>query len=264
MEGVALGAVLGLGLLLVFDAITRPNEGTDLGYFLRRIGPRTAGGAAGGVIAQVMTGWPVAVAVGAALGWLLPAALIRSRSERERIRKIEALGEVAARLRDAIRSGIGLQDALAQAARHAPPILAADLQRLVVDLRVSGAQVAGASFAERVPDPAAELLGSVLSLAERLGARSTSEVLDSLAEATAARAAALREARTRQTRQRVSARVVASFPLLLVLAIRQANPDYLAPFDRPAGQLVLALALGLIAAGYGLMLRAGRIEGAGT
>ncbi len=260
MEGLVLGTTLGFGFLLVFDGLTRPKNPPDLAGLLRRIGPRAAGSAGGGLVALILTGWPVAAAAGAVLGWLVPAAVMGARSRRDQLRKIEALAEVAARLRDAIRSGIGLQDALAQAARHAPAVLAADLQRLVVDLRVSGAGAAGASFARRIGDPAAELLGSALALAERLGAESTSEVLDSLAEAAAGRAATLREARVRQTRHRMTARLVAVFPLLLLLAIRQTNPDYLTPFNRLGGQVVLALALGMIAAGYALMVKAGRIE----
>ena len=39
------------------------------------------------------------------------------------------------------------------------------------------------------------------------------------------------------------------------MAIRQTNPAYLAPFDTPTGQAILAVALGLIVAGYGAMVR---------
>ena len=46
--------------------------------------------------------------------------------------------------------------------------------------------------------------------------------------------------------------------MAILLAIRQTNPAYLAPFDTVIGQLVLALALLLIAAGYSAMLAVGR------
>ena len=117
------------------------------------------------------------------------------------------------------------------------------------EARVSNLPEAARAFADRVSDPAADLLSSALGTSERLGSRNLSEVLDALAEATTAQAAAVREARARQTRNRMSARIVAAVPILLLLAIRQANPAYLAPFETASGQAVLAFAFVLIWAG---------------
>lgn len=261
MDAVLVSAVLGLGLLFVFDGLVRPREGGDFGAWLRRIGPRAAAAAAGAGAAYLGSGWPAAALAGGLVGWSVPGALRRSREERARLARREAVAEVSSRLRDAIRSGIGIGDALVQVAEHAPTAISADLRRLVSDSRVSGLAEAAEGFTERVRDPSAELLASALSTAERLGSQNLSEALDALAEATTSQAAAVREARTRQTRNRISARIVAAVPLLLLLAIRRANPAYLAPFAEPAGQAVLAFAFGLIGAGYLAMRRAARIEG---
>lgn len=88
-----------------------------------------------------------------------------------------------------------------------------------------------------------------------------SELLDSLAESTTGRAAALREARARQTQNRLSARIVAAMPVILLVAIRHSNPAYLEPLGTPGGQVILSIALALIACGYALMLRMARIDG---
>jgi len=257
-------AVFALGLALVYDGLVRPNTRPDPLARIRRIGPAGAGGLAGAAVALVATGWPVAVVAGAAVGAGVPRMLLRAREERLRFARREAIAEVCARLRDAIRSGIGLSDALAQAATTAPEAIAADLRRLVSEARVSGIGTAAASFGQRVSDPSAELFASALALADRLGSRNLTDVLDALAEATMAQAGAIREARARQTRARMSARIVAAVPMLLLLAIRRANPAYLAPFSRPVGQLVLAFAFGLVWVGYVSMKRAARIEGSAT
>jgi tight adherence protein B len=262
MDAVLVSTIFGLGLLFVFDGLVRPGARGSLQGRLRRLGPRAASAAAGAVVAFVATGWPVAALVGGAVGWAVPGAMNRSREERALLERREAIAEVSARLRDAIRSGIGIADALAQAAEHAPPAIAGDLRRLISDARVSGLPEAAGAFAERVHDTLAELMASALSTADRLGSRNLSEVLDALAEATTAQAAVVREARARQTRNRMSARIVAAVPLLLLLAIRRANPAYLAPFEDPPGQAVLAFAFGLIWVGYVAMRRAGRIEAA--
>lgn len=261
MESLLVATVFGFGLLLVFDGLVRPDVRVDPLRRVRALGPAWPAGAGGAATALILTGWPVAAMAGATLGATVPRALRTTRDERLSAERREAIAEVSARLRDAIRSGIGLSDALAQAASNAPSAIAPDLRRLVSEARVSGIATAADSFAERVPDPAAELLASALGLAERLGSRNLSEVLDSLAEATLSQAATVREARARQTRARMSARIVAAVPLLLLVAIRRANPAYLAPFGTPAGQMVLAFAIVLVWAGYRAMKRAARIEG---
>jgi tight adherence protein B len=260
MDAVLVSTLFGLGVLFVFDALVRPAP-QGLGERVRRLGPRVAAAAVGAVVSFIGTGWPMAAVAGGAVGWAVPGALRGSREERARLQRREAIAEVSARLRDAIRSGIGIAEALAQAAEHPPPAVAGELRRLVSDAQISGLPDAAEAFAVRMLDPSAELLASALSTAERLGARNLSEVLDALAEATRAQAAAVREATARQTRNRISARIVAAVPVLLLLAIRRANPAYLAPFDAPTGQAVLAFAFLLIWTGYVAMRRAARIEG---
>jgi tight adherence protein B len=262
MDAVLVSTVFGLGLLFVFDGIVRPGASTDVLGRIGRLGPRAMAATVGAAVGVIATGWPVASFAGGAVAWAVPGALLRSREERARLEQREAIAEVSSRLRDTIRSGVGISDALMQAVEHAPRAVAAELRRLVADARVSGLAEAAGAFVERLPDPSAELLGSALATADRLGSRNLSEVLDALAEATTAQAAAIREARARQTKNRMSARIVAAVPILLLLAIRRANPAYLEPFGAPAGQAVLAFAFALIGAGYVAMRRAARIEGA--
>ena len=261
MDALLVSTLFGLGLLFVFDGLVRPGDRGDLSARLRGVGLPAAAAAVGAGVALAATGWPAAVLAGGVVGWAIPGALRRSREERARLERREAVAEVSSRLRDAIRSGTGIGEALDQATERTPAAIAADMRRLVSDARVSGLADAAETFAQRVQDPSAELLASALSTAERLGSQNLSEVLDALAEATAAEAAAVREARARQTHNRVSARIVAAVPLLLLLAIRRANPAYLEPYGEPAGQAVLAFAFALIGAGYLAMRRAARIEG---
>jgi len=261
MDALLVSTVFGLGLLFLFDGLVRPHVRIGATGWVKRLGPRSVAAAVGAVVGYMATGWPIAALAGGLVAAAVPEILRRTRQERTRLERREAIAEVASRLRDAIRSGIGLADAFTNVAEHAPAGIRADLRRLVSDARVSGLAEAAQGFADRVSDPSSDLLASALGTAERLGSRNLSEVLDALAEATTAQAAAIREARARQTRNRVSARIVAAVPLLLLLAIRQANPAYLAPFETASGQAILAFAFALIWAGYVAMQHAARIEG---
>jgi Flp pilus assembly protein TadB len=113
-------------------------------------------------------------------------------------------------------------------------------------------------FARRLGDPLADLLAATLALNDRLGGRNLSEVLDDLARAVRAEAQTLREVRARQAQQRLTARLVAAAPLVVLLGIRQTNPHYLDPYATALGQAVLAAALLLIVAGYLAMLAVAR------
>jgi Flp pilus assembly protein TadB len=261
VDALLVSTLFGLGLVIVFDGLVRPHARIEATRRLRTLGPRSLAGAVGVALGYIATGWPIA-AVGAGLvAAAVPEMIRRAREERTRLERREAIAEVSSRLRDAIRSGIGLADALGNVAERAPACLRTDLRRLVSEARVSGLGEAAGAFANRVADPSAELFASALVTAERLGSRNLSEVLDALAESTTAEAAAVREGRARQTRNRVSARIVAAVPILLLLAIRQANPAYLAPFESAPGQAILAFAFALIWAGYVAMHRAARMEG---
>jgi tight adherence protein B len=260
VDALLVSTLFGLGLVFVFDGLVRPHARIEA-QRLRRLGPKALAGAVGVGLGYIATGWPIAAVCTGLVAAAVPEMIRRARGERARLERREAIAEVSSRLRDAIRSGIGLADALRNVAERAPARLRADLRRLVSEARVSGLGEAAGAFADRVADPSAELFASALVTAERLGSRNLSEVLDALAESTTAEAAAVREARARQTRNRVSARIVAAVPILLLLAIRQANPAYLAPFESALGQAILAFAFALIWAGYVAMQRAARIEG---
>jgi tight adherence protein B len=261
MATLAFGALIGLGLLLIVDGLVRPaarqpgRPGTD------RPARLVAGAAVGlpaGVAAWVLSGWPVLTLAALAGGALLPGAWLSRTDVRGQAERSEAVAEVAASLRDAVRGGLGVTEALGGLARWGPVALRAELAALAADASVLGLPEALDRFARRLGDPLADLLATTLALNHRLGGRNLSEVLDDLAAAIRAEAQTLRELRARQAQQRLSAKFVAAAPVVILLVIRQTNPGYLAPFHTLTGQGVLVLALGLVVAGYAAMLRLAR------
>jgi tight adherence protein B len=257
----AVGGLTGLGLLLIVDGLTRPAVrpvdrpgATPL--------PRLVAGAVvgllGAVAAWVLSGWPVLTLAALAGGALLPGAWLSRADIRGQADRSEAVAEVAASLRDAVRGGLGVTEALGGLARWGPPALREELAELAADTSVLGLPEALDRFARRLGDPLADLLATTLALNHRLGGRNLAEVLDDLAAAIRAEAQTLRELRARQAQQRLSAKFVAAAPVMILLVIRQTNPDYLTPFHTLAGQGVLALALALVVAGYAAMLRLAR------
>jgi Flp pilus assembly protein TadB len=256
VTALALGALAGLGLLLLYAGLTRPTThprahpgGPSL------LLASVVVGLLAGVGAWLLSGWPVLTLAGLAGGLLLPRVWTARTQAAEQAARSEALAEVAAGLRDAVRGGLGVTDALGGLARWGPPALRGELTEVAAQAAALGLPHALEGFARRLRDPLADLLAATLALNQRLGGRNLSDVLDELATSIRAEAHTLREIRARQAQQRLSARLVAAAPVCILLAIRQTNPAYLAPFASPLGQAVLLLALAMIVAGYAAMVR---------
>jgi Flp pilus assembly protein TadB len=259
LTALALGAAAGLGLLLIYSGLLRPTthaSGDPAGPSL--LLASVVAGLLGGVGAWLLSSWPVLTLAGLTGGLLLPWIWAARAQAAEKAARSEALAEVAAGLRDGVRGGLGITDALGGLARWGPPALRGELTEVAAQAAILGLPHALDGFARRLRDPLADLLAATLALNQRLGGRNLSEVLDELATAIRADAHTLREIRARQAQQRLSARLVAAAPICILLAIRQTNPAYLAPFASPLGQAVLLLALAMIAAGYAAMVRLAR------
>lgn len=210
------------------------------------------------LLSWLATGWPAAALLGGVLGALLPRRVQAHRLARRQAERADALAEAAAALRDAVRAGHGLHDALVGLARYGPPPLRAEVARLVADARLQGLPMALEAFGDRLADPLGDQLARMLLLNHQLGGRNLAPSLDALTAAARAEIRSLREIHARQAEQRLSARVVAATPVLALLAFQASNPRLLAAYDTFLGQLVLLAAGGLIAAGYALMLRLGQ------
>lgn len=254
--GIALG--FGIGIFLVFQGLTADRPASVFPW-LRRIAPRTASSLGGAVVAFLATGWPAAAIAGALVGHLAPRAIDARKSERLRNAQREALAEAAARMRDAVRAGLGLFEGLALVAGSSPQALTREIRELASESRAVGLPRAAESFASKIEDPLASLFARALALAESLGSSGVVEVLDGLAESAQSMAFTMREVRARQVRQKMSARVVAGVPILLLLAIRLTNPEYLAPYSTASGQLLLIIGLAMIGLGYWAMLATARL-----
>lgn len=88
------------------------------------------------------------------------------------------------------------------------------------------------------------------------------QVLGAATEAVKGELALRRSLRVQTAQAKLSARVVSVMPLILILAFSLASPDFLLPFfSSPFGYALLALAVGMQAAGILLVRRALSVEG---
>ena len=267
-----LSIMFGAGVYLLYEGLTNPrrpkpvnHRRTSIDEFLVRAGlpdvtPRDfvlfslGVSLVVGIVAQLLLGWSIVSLLAAVFGLTAPFAYYVQRHDRRHAALQTALVEAIAQLRDAIRTGLSVQDALVGLARTGPEALRLEFAVLVREIRLVGGEAALTAMRDRLADPLFDVVAATLILNDRLGGRNVSQVLDRLAHATREQLRIQEELRAHQAQTVFSARVVAAMPLFVLVAIRQINPRYLAIFNDWWGQLLLALCLLSIAVGYGSML----------
>jgi len=267
-----LSITFGAGVYLVYEGLTAPRlhavrswwsgavQGTLARAGLGEASPRdialfSVGAAflAGGA-SHLLLSWSVVSLLAAGLGVVAPVAYVIRRHERRRTEMQTAMVEAIGQLRDAIRTGLSVPEALVGLARGGPAVLRPELTTLVRETRLMGFESAVRAMQERLADPVFDVVAVSLLLNDRLGGRNVSQVLDRLAHATRAQLRIHDELRALQARNVLSARIVAAVPVVVLIAIRQVNPIYLSLFDDWSGQLLLGGCLLSIFVGYAGML----------
>jgi tight adherence protein B len=275
-----LSLALAGGVYLTFEGLVRPHpprSGDVLAFhgardFLLRAGLRDvtardfvlfslASGALAGVLAQLVLGWLVVSVLAGVLGLFGPYAYYIRRHDRRRAAMQDALVDAIEQLRDAIRTGLSVQEALAGLARTGPEVLQSEFSTLTREARLLGFERALVAMRDRLADPVFDVVACALAINDRLGGRLVSQVLDRLAEATRAHLRIEHEVRAHQARTVLSARIVAAAPLVALIGLRATNPRYLSIFDGVWGQMVLIVCAASVAVGYAAMLYLTRLPG---
>jgi Flp pilus assembly protein TadB len=190
------------------------------------------------------TGWPVAAIGAGALIWFGPVLFGGDAAYRAELVKIDAIASWVEGLRDNLAAAAGLEQTITSSARFAPPALEDDITALVADLHAGvGLETALRTFAARVDDVTCDLTVMALcEAAQRAG--NLAEVLDDLAIAAREEAAMRMRIHTSRARIRTSARVVTGITVAMAAGLIAFGGDFLAAYDTPMGQVVMAIAFG--------------------
>jgi len=206
----------------------------------------------GGLLAYLVTRWPVAVPLGA-LAVLGRRGLARGRASHV-IESIEAIASWTEMLRDTLAGAAGLTQALIATAQICPRAIRAQVGALASRLS-SGAVLTAAlrSFADELADPAADVVVATLLLAATERAHRLGDLLGALAESTREEVAMRQAVEASRASARGAVRTVTGFSFgFLGLMVLFAH-SYLEPYRAPAGQAVLVVVATLFGLGLWLM-----------
>ncbi|MGH8776900.1 MAG: type II secretion system F family protein [Jiangellaceae bacterium] len=263
---ILLGAVVGAGVALLVVALrgTTPPPSSPSGStagLVERIGRQTLYGIGAGLLTLVLTRWPIAAVAMGMLVTFWPAMFGGAKAEREAIARLDGLAAWTESLRDTIAGAVGLEQAIPATVYAASPSIRTELRLLVDRLRVRVPMpIALQRFADDLDDPGADLVVAALILNARLRGPGLRQVLTSLSEAARAELDMRQRVFAGRSSTRRSVQIVVGFSLAFTLGLAILNRSYVEPYSTPQGQVVLAVVIGIFAAGFLWMRRLSGVE----
>lgn len=265
-----LGMLAGLGLFLVVAGIggsRTPSPPTRRASPTRRrpshrLTGYLAVGVLTGAVVFLLTGWVVGGALAGLGAALLPHTLRETDTRRGGVARSEAIASWAEMLRDTMAGAAGIEEAVTATAPVAPLAIRDDVMALASMLERERLDTALRAFAERLHDPAADLVVAALALASQRHARDLGALLGALAGAARHEAAMVLRVEAGRSRLRTATRVVTATTLGFAALLMILSRDFLRPYDDALGQAWLLVVGGLFAAAIWQLHRMARIASA--
>ncbi len=263
LAALAAGAAVGL-LIMAAGLAGRPLFGPiDLEAVKARSGRRLARIAVMGAAALfvfALTGWVIGAGLAAAATWALPSVLGGKAQRAEVIARTEAIAVWTEMIRDSIVAASGLEEAITATAKVAPPAIAPEVRTMVRRMERERLPDALIAFGQDLHHPSGDLVVAALVIASRMEAADLSGLLSRLAEATRGEARMRIRIEVGRTRVRTATKVIVGVVIAALLFLAVVNDAYLAVYDDPAGQVMLAVIGAVFATGGWLLTRMAAID----
>lgn len=261
-----LGLLVGLGLVLVGVALLGADPGP-------RRAPRSmvrarnndvllraALAVAGGVVAALLTRWPVAVPLVAAAAAAAPTLIGAKRRREESVARTEAIASWAEMLRDTMAAAAGLEEAIITSARVAPLPIRDEVRGLARRLERGSLDSALTWFVGEVRDPVADMVAASIVLTSRRQARRVGDLLGAVAASARATASMRLRVEAARARTYTSVRLVVGITVVFTGGLVVFSRDYLEPFDDAVGQGVLLVIGAIFGVAYWAMVRMAEVS----
>lgn len=264
-------AGIGVGILLivmgirgtVVDGARPPTRTARLLAAVRspQLTRRLAVAALVGAATLVITRWPVAAAGLALLVVSWPQLFGAARAERTQIVRLEALVSWTESLRDTIAAHASLEQAIPANSDNAPAAIRPALIRLTGRIRARAPlESALLALAAELDDVSTDRVVAALILNTRRRGDRLTEVLGGLALAAREELDLRRRVSAGRAGMRRAVQLVVVLTLGFAGFLFIFGRTYLQPYDSVAGQLALAVVIGMFASGFAWMRRLSGIE----
>ncbi len=264
-----LGALFALGVVTFAVAMrpVAPGEvprrrpgGPDLRTRFENLLLRVALGVACGVVAAVVTQWPVAALLSGLAGFMAPSLLGGEAQRRAALDRVEAVASWAEMLRDTMAGSGGLEQSIIATAGVAPRAIRPEVMRLAARLERDRLAPALRDFADELDDPSGDLVVAALVLAADKSPKRLGDLLGRLARSARDEVNMRLRVEAGRARTRTSVKIITLFTTGFAVFLVTFNREYVEPYDSLTGQGVLALIGLCFGAAFYWLSRAFKIE----
>jgi tight adherence protein B len=219
-------------------------------------------------IALPALGSPVALLVGALIGFFLPRLWLARRRNGRLNAFNKQLPDTITLIANALRAGSSFLQAIELVVRESRPPISTEFSRVIREVNLGlPFEQAMENMVRRVKSDDLELMATAISIQHTVGGN-LAEILDSIAFTIRERVRIKGEIRTLTAQQRMSGYVVGFLPIALAGFIFVAAPTFFAPmFDNPpgiaglpAGVIILAMGAFMMFIGFMIIRRIVDIE----
>ena len=190
---------------------------------------------------------------GIVLALLVPLSVrvwLGMRRDRRRAAFSDQLTDVLQLIGGSLRAGYSLNQGIDAVSRDADEPAATEFRRILIEHRLGrDLNEAMANCAERMDNADFSWVVQAIGIHREIGG-DLARVLDNIVATIRDRATVHRQVRTLSAEGRMSARVLTSLPLLVIVGLQFTTPDYLTPMlTDPLGLLLIGVAATLIMVG---------------
>jgi tight adherence protein B len=185
---------------------------------------------------------PLLGAIGALVGYVLPALYVRWCKNRRLRAFDEQLVDALLLVANALKSGYSFLQGMEAVAREVPKPLGAEFGEALREIRIGGSvEDALQSMAQRIQSTDLDLVVTAMIIQRQVGGNLT-EILTKISYTVRERHRILREIKVLTAQERMSGNIIAALPVVLVLLMAFTSPEYVpSMWGDPAGRIILAL-----------------------
>jgi tight adherence protein B len=209
----------------------------------------------------VWTKLPGFALMGGLLGGLLPLFILRRAVGKRRAKFVMQLIDALALISNALKAGVGLMQALDQAAEQLKPPFSDEIDRTLHDINMGGSpEDAFLALNNRLKSEDLDIVVTAINVQRATGGN-LAEILDKVSETMRERVRIRGEIKTLTTQQQFSGYMIAAMPIGLLFMFNMMNHAYLQPlFTSAAGHIMLAFGGGLQLVGVLIIRKIVNIE----
>lgn len=223
-----------------------------------------------GLAAWVIQGHWFSMIIGGVVGFFAPRFYVR-RQQAARIRRFdEQLGDMLNLMVNGLRAGYSTMQAMEAISRELPSPISDEFRRVVQEMQIGiPMEKALDNLFRRIPSEDLDFVITAINVQREVGGN-LSEILDTISFTIRERVRIKGEIRVMTANVRASGAILSFIPVGLALALWFISPEYIGTFFAPTeflglgqplcGIIAVSVILGLILAGYFVMMKIADIE----